>query len=311
MPSKTALLRFCTRVPSIEPGFLERHQVLYYPLDIERLERLRSELAPQRDAIRARLGISPLHFVVGRIGRPDDAKWSSLLTSAFSRLARDRPTARLLLRAAAPRGRAELEAAGLSDRCIFLEPTGDERSLAETYVALDVVAATSRIGESFGYTIAEGMCFHRPIVANQTPKKDNAQVELIDAGSTGYVALSSRGLARAFERLAADPARREAFGRAGAAKAARSFDVRSIARDLDLRYGRLLAARGIDLPDALRARLDDPSCPTPSLDELRQYPAEYRRRTRSVIGGASPRSLYHLAWAHLRSRSIQQRWQDV
>lgn len=308
MPSKTAMLRFCTRAPLDAPGFLERHQVLYYPLDTARLAALRDELAPQREALRARLGIRPHEFVVGRIGRPDDTKWSSLLTQAFAHLVRQRPDARLLLQAAAPRGRSELQAAGLTDRCLFLEPTGDERALAQTYTALDVVAATSRIGESFGYAIAEGMCFRRPIVANETPKKDNAQVELIDAGRTGYVAFTAQGLARAFERLAADPGRRAAFGEAAALKAERLFGMQSIARDLEVRYARLLAARGVALPAALAARLHDPSSPSPSLQELRAYPAEYRRRTRAVVGGASPRSLYHLAWAHVRSRSIQQHW---
>jgi len=308
-PSKTAMLRFCTRVPAIGPGFLERHQVLYYPLDLARLFALRAELDPQRERIRARLGIAPGDFVVGRIGRPDDAKWSSLLTPAFAQLVAARPEARLLVQEASPQARRELAAAGLLERCVLLEMTSDERALAETYVALDIVAATSRIGESFGYTIAEGMCFRRPVVANQTPRKDNAQVELIDSGRTGFVAFTARGLARAFERLAADPARRAAFGEA-AAQSVKRFDARSVARDLEVRYGRLLDRRGLALPEPLRARLADPACPSPPLDELRAYPAEYRRRLRNVVGGVTPRAIYRAAWADLRSRSTERRLRE-
>ena len=307
MPSKTALIRFGSRAPAA-PGFLQRHQVLYYPLDVPRLERLRDELQPARDAIRARLGLAPGDFVVGRVGRPDDAKWSPLLTQAFARLVRRRPEARLLLRAASPRARAEIAAAGWADRCLLLEPSADERVLAETYVALDVLAATSRIGESFGYAIAEGMCFRRPVVANETPRKDNAQVELIDAGRTGELAFTAGGLAAALERLAADPARRAALGAAGAAKVARLFEAGPIVRDLEVRYARLLHARGVPLPAALRARLDEVRSPAPSLDELAAWPAEYRRRMRAFVGGLPPRAGLELARAHLRARRLEKDW---
>jgi glycosyltransferase involved in cell wall biosynthesis len=304
--SKTALLRFCTRVPRIGADFLERHQVLYNPVDVARLEALRAELQPRRESIRARLGIAPGEFVVGRIGRPDDVKWSSLLVPAFAQLLASRPEARLLLQAAAPQARREIQAAGLEGRCILLEMTADERALAETYVALDVVAATSRIGESFGYTIAEGMRFRLPVVANQTPRRDNAQVELIESGRTGYVAFTAPGLGQAFELLAADPARRKAFGEAGAL-ATRRFDARTIARDLEVRYARLLARRGLALPAALGARLSDPASPSPTLDELRAYPAEYRRRMRAVVGGLDLRSRYRVTAVSLRSRSTERR----
>ena len=58
--------------------------------------------------------------------------------------------------------------------------------------------------------------------------------EQIEDGATGYLVEPDDvdGLAAAMEKLASDPARREAFGRAGAAKVEREFSSEGVARRL-------------------------------------------------------------------------------
>ena len=58
--------------------------------------------------------------------------------------------------------------------------------------------------------------------------------EQIEDGATGYLVEPDDvdGLATAIGKLASDPARREAFGRAGAAKVEREFSSAGVARRL-------------------------------------------------------------------------------
>jgi hypothetical protein len=53
-----------------------------------------------------------------------------------------------------------------------------------------------------------------PVITRSTPWCDNAQVELVEHGVTGYVCNSHAGAAEGLLRLAADPIRRRLFGAA-------------------------------------------------------------------------------------------------
>jgi glycosyltransferase involved in cell wall biosynthesis len=76
---------------------------------------------------------------------------------------------------------------GLSGFVVYLEPTSDFLELLKIYCIMDVYIAASAIGESFGMVIAEAMSCGIPIVTISTPKRDNAQVELVDNNLTGFV----------------------------------------------------------------------------------------------------------------------------
>jgi glycosyltransferase involved in cell wall biosynthesis len=51
---------------------------------------------------------------------------------------------------------------------IYLPETVDEEEIASTYQLMDIMLHTSRIGESFGMTLVEGMLFGLPILTNST-----------------------------------------------------------------------------------------------------------------------------------------------
>ena len=96
---------------------------------------------------------------------------------------------------------------------IIVKPvTTDFDWLSMLYAAADFMIHASDGGESFGYTIAEGMTAGLPIITRTTPWGDNAQVELVDHEKTGYVCNSVAGMSAAIQALVNDPPLRERMG---------------------------------------------------------------------------------------------------
>jgi hypothetical protein len=69
------------------------------------------------------------------------------------------------------------------------------------------------MGESFGYGIAEPMNLGKPVVTNSTPCLDQAQIELVRHGETGFVIGTSWTLSDAILTLAGKPEVRDSLGR--------------------------------------------------------------------------------------------------
>jgi glycosyltransferase involved in cell wall biosynthesis len=74
----------------------------------------------------------------------------------------------------------------LSEYFVFLPETIDDAELAYTYQMMDIMLHTSRIGESFGVSLVEGMYFWLTIVTNSTDfrdytifDRDNSQIEIV------------------------------------------------------------------------------------------------------------------------------------
>lgn len=94
---------------------------------------------------------------------------------------------------------------------------------------LDVFVLPTR-GDNLPVSILEAMANALPVIATRV----GGIPEQIEDGATGYLVEPDDvdGLAAAIEKLASDPARREAFGRAGAAKVEREFSSEGVARRL-------------------------------------------------------------------------------
>ncbi len=105
---------------------------------------------------------------------------------------------------------------------------------------LDVFCLPTR-GDNLPVAILEAMANALPVIATRV----GGIPEQIEDGTTGYLVEPDDvdGMAAAIEQLATDPARREAFGRAGAAKLEREFSSASVARRLLALYERV-APRG-------------------------------------------------------------------
>jgi len=120
------------------------------------------------------------------------------------------------------------------------------------YDAADVVCQLSRWQEAFGYVIAEGMSFSKPVVATSV----GGIPELVIHEKTGLLAprRDPAGAAAHICRLLADPALRRRFGEAGRQAVEDKFNVVDRVREMLGYYG-LSSKAGISTRErALRSQ---------------------------------------------------------
>ncbi|MCE0498813.1 MAG: glycosyltransferase family 4 protein [Methylacidiphilales bacterium] len=197
---------------SLTIGALAKSTVLYNPvapLDDATRQRL------QRDEIRRELGLQAHEIFILRFGRAGP-KWNRDEVRVFQQARRRNASLRILLMEPPEAIWREVEAGRWGDGIILRRALSDFDRLAALYSAGDLMLHMSDWGESFGYTIAEAMQHSLPVITRSTPWCDNAQVELVEHGVTGYVCNSHAGAAEGLIRLAADSMLRLQFGAAAA-----------------------------------------------------------------------------------------------
>src|SRR5215213_1585963 len=282
--SQMCLLRYRERVGG-DGDFHRRHKVLRFPIEHERL---RAD-APPPDEARHRLGLDPDRPVVGRVGRDADLKWRDLLVDMVPHLLERVPGVQVLFVGATPAKRARLERVGVLDRCVLVEPTPDPSALAGFYAACDVFVSAAEIGESQGLGLGEALALEVPVVTCSTPWADNAQVEFVEHGRSGWFASHPRSFAEATADLLGDDERRRAFGAAGRADVERVLSPAPLARQLERLYVALLA--GEQPPDW-----------DPSPDQIAEFAADYPRRAASEFRPLRPRERTEVTAMRLRER---------
>jgi glycosyltransferase involved in cell wall biosynthesis len=259
--SKMTLLRYRNKVGDRSHAFHKRHRVLSAPIEHRALRRH----APSRTEARRQLGLHPDRPVVGRIGRAADLKWRRLIVDMVPHLLAIEPRVQVLLIGATPAKVARLRRLGVLDRCVLHDPSPDDARLATYYAACDVFASAAEIGESQGVAIGEALGFELPVVTSSTPWTDNAQVEFVEHGRTGWLASHPRSFAEAVDDLLRDEDRRARFGRAGREDMERTLSPDDIGLRLDGLYGELLG---------------DGRAPawSPGPEQIDAFARDYRRR---------------------------------
>ena len=285
--SMMCLLRY-RRQAGLQNGFDERHRVLYLPVEWQNLR----HLAPSVSEARTRLGLDPERPVVGRLGRQADLKWRDLLIDMIPHLLEAVPDAQVLLVGTTPSKRARLERLGLLDRVTLLDPVSDEQQLAAIYSACDVVVNASTIGESQGLAIAEAMSLGIPVVACSTPWVDNAQVEFIENGHTGWIANHPAEFAEAVSDLLRHAERREQFGARAQEAIERRLDPTMLTRQLERLYLYHLHETVL-------------SCWSPSDDELIAFADGYSCRAGASFRKLSSRERLDAALARAKETVIR------
>jgi len=169
---------------------------------------------------RAELGVLPNHVLFGKFARPDSVKWSYDLIQAFDGVHRRYPDIRLLLREVPDDIRRVLVRKSrrneISARSIILlRATSDEDDLLLSQLSCDVILHTSKIGESFGYGLAEPMSYGKPVITNSVPWGDQAQLELTNFGRCGIISTSQNNMINAIACLAQNPQLRLEIGQRG------------------------------------------------------------------------------------------------
>ena len=249
---------FCVRNPAVEPlidhlflvsqtcllKFMmqqgnridrpERYGVAYNPLDAEDLG-ARILTPSERGAQRRAWGLAADDFVVGRLARASLWKWDPAIVEVTIRLARAIPNLKAVIRACPDPIRRRLETGPFRDRFVVLPETADEDAVSRTLQVMDVMLHTSRIGETFGVSLAEGMFYGLPILTSSTDfrrrmlfERDNAQTEIVVDGRNGFVENGVTALAARLLALYRDPAARLAMGRVNRQDAVQRFGAEAV-----------------------------------------------------------------------------------
>lgn len=192
---------------------------------------------PDRDtgALRRRfaLGSGPLLLTVARLV---PHKGQDVAIEALAALAPDFPDLHYLL-VGGGRDRARLEALarslGVGDRVVFAGMLTDAE-IAEAYATATVYIGPSRLDrginvEGFGISFIEAMASGTPSVAGDSGGVRSAVTD----GETGFVVPPEdvKAIAAALRTLLADPARREAMGRAGRAAVESHYNWARVGRE--------------------------------------------------------------------------------
>lgn len=306
--SKTASLRYVQNADISINRFSNKCRVLYNPVNLEKFDIYRaSEERIWR--FKSEMGIDKNTPLICRVGRPDINKWDSFLVDMMEYLVRKVPDVRFLIVGGLPRPiKDKVAKRGLKEN--FIE-TGfvSEEELILIYCSVDLLAHSSRIGESFGYTIAEAMAAGKPVVVNSTPWADNAQVELVDNGKTGFIMNTPKTYADAVAWLIENKKEARRMGLAGRKKVEREYDARKITKMLEKLYIELLMEKGVSISQDLVDEYKNVQY-FPTDSDILNYPKEYARRLNERYGeAASIEELrFKFKWLLMRVKKLLSRW---
>jgi glycosyltransferase involved in cell wall biosynthesis len=195
------------RIQNIQ-RLLDRHTVVYYPV----LPPKKFDSAA-RTEFRRHLGVAESEVLAVRVGRPGH-KWATWECEAYAVAKKTVPELRLFVMEP-PRNLVNKITSGRFGAGIIVRrETSDFAWLEQLYASADLMIHASDWGESFGYTIAEGMAAELPVITRSTPWCDNAQVELVKNRQTGFVCWSVPEMARRLMELASNETKRREMGTA-------------------------------------------------------------------------------------------------
>jgi glycosyltransferase involved in cell wall biosynthesis len=185
---------------------LQNHTPLYYPV-----ETFPSPTVSNRTEFRKTLGITDDEILAVRIGQPSK-KWKLWECQAFAQAKKHVPRLRLMLLEPPLWIWNEIQSGKFGEGILLRKATQDFAWLKDLYASADFMVHASDFGESFGYTIAEAMVSALPVIVRTTPWGDNAQVELIENGKSGYVCAGVGEMSRRMVDLATNIELRKLMG---------------------------------------------------------------------------------------------------
>ena len=193
-----------------------------------------------RLALRAKHSIHESAFVIGKVGRADLWKWDDTIIDIVPRLIADIPHLHVVVRALPPSKINRIRKLGIEQYFTLLPETVDERDIMETYQLMDTMVHTSRIGETFGIALAEAQALEIPILSRSTDfmrptifERDNAQMEIIRDGVTGWIENDLGHMAERVIALSRDEALRAQIGTAGRAHVIESYRAEVLTERLE------------------------------------------------------------------------------
>jgi len=213
----------------------DKFTTIYSGLEVEPLLRANES----RGQVRADLGYTDEHVVVGKVARLFSLKGHADVIAAGQQLKQLCPQLRFLfvgdgiLRESL---REQIAAAGLSDRCHFTGLVAPQE-IPRLLGAMDVVVHAS-LREGLARVLPQALIAGKPAVSYDI---DGAR-EVVIPGETGYLLQPGDigGIADSLAKLAADPALRERLGATGRQRFAEQFRHENSTARLRELYLRLL-----------------------------------------------------------------------
>jgi glycosyltransferase involved in cell wall biosynthesis len=207
---------------------LPRAKVMRLPNCID-LSRVRTDVAPAE--AKRRLGFADADCLIGAVGRIEEQKGHAYLLEAFAQL-RSRTGAENLKLLVVGDGRLlpqlrEMAARlGIADACRF---PGQIARLADVYRAIDVFVMPS-LWEGLSLAMLEAMAAGLPVVATEV----GGARDVLGDNEWGLLVppRDASALARAIDRLLANPRDRETFAARGAARVREHYGVNILAAQL-------------------------------------------------------------------------------
>jgi glycosyltransferase involved in cell wall biosynthesis len=230
--SKMILLRRMHADSYLKDNFASKRKALSNPVDVKHI----NSLLPSAHQVKAFKKENNLQdsFIVGRIGRSDNGKFDLITLDGFAEFAKRVSNARFLLVGATAEILAHAKSLDITDKLIVFDTTPDLKQLLMYYKAIDIFLAASKMGESFGMVIAEAMAVGIPVVTISTIDRDNAQIELVDNGETGFVVERNKTkIANALFFLYEDEKIREILSESAKRKVAKEYKADKIVRSLE------------------------------------------------------------------------------
>lgn len=205
-------------------------------------ERFHPASAMDRSEMRRRLGFSDDEFLIGTIAAMTPVKRHGDLLTAFCRVLRACPRARMLLIGDGPlRGALEQQvvAAGIGANVCFYGTSADVASLLP---ALDASALVSET-EGMSNTILEAMSSGLPVIATDV----GGNIELVEDGRTGILVPVGDvdAITNAMLRLAADSTFARACGNAARERVLREFSLARMVSAYETLYADLRNKRHV------------------------------------------------------------------
>ncbi len=194
-------------------------------------------------ALRAKVGILPSDFVVGKIARLFELKGHQELFAVLPRLVKKIPNLKLLLVGGGPHKEAfikQLNEMGLRNKVVFTGLVRPEE-VPQWIGIMDVLTHLSQ-REGLPRALPQAMAAGKPVVALDL----DGSPEVCITGKTGFLLQpgDQRALINAMVTLFENPALRERLGQAGKDLVTKRFTVQTMVESIHRLYLRLLANGG-------------------------------------------------------------------
>jgi len=142
-------------------------------------------------------------FVVGRLGQPIPVKWDTKLIDVIENTVNEDNKIYYLLVGVPENFKKKLnkKTPFIQSRVKIISEIKGDSNLSLYYHSLQCFAHIAKVGESFGYVLAEAMICKVPVITMLTPVKDNAQFDVVGHEYGGICTINTKAFINAVFKL--------------------------------------------------------------------------------------------------------------